>query len=186
MPDTGEISRGQYIGKASGKEYIYVACTECGFRRWVQKEPHNKGGLRLCRVCSNRLVSTRQRVRKGYEPGRSVRKRGGYIFVRLEPDDPLHGLVTTKAGHFVAEHRLVMARYLGRLLKSSEIVHHLNGVHDDNRIENLMIVSRGEHRVVGQEMVEQRIKLLEWQVRHLNGEVRELKGALQLKLETSP
>lgn len=68
----------------------------------------------------------------------------------------------------IKEHRAIMAIRLGRPLSSNEIVHHINGIRDDNRPENLEIFSTtnayNRHHCCGVreiEVVEENKRLLE-------------------------
>lgn len=63
----------------------------------------------------------------------------GYVKVLLSRTDPMFIMANKK--RYVAEHRLVVARSIERPLTSTETVHHINGVRDDNRLENLQLRS---------------------------------------------
>lgn len=70
--------------------------------------------------------------------GRS-RDARGYMTILLMPDDPMIGMAD-KRGR-LPEHRLLKALEIGRPLERHEEVHHINGVRDDNRLENLQLRS---------------------------------------------
>jgi hypothetical protein len=65
----------------------------------------------------------------------------GYIF-RSCPGHPR----ATKRGKYVLEHILVMEQSLGRYLFTYERVHHINGIKNDNRLENLQLETDREHK----------------------------------------
>jgi hypothetical protein len=80
-----------------------------------------------------KLVGTGMIGKKSWNYKGKYRDKKGYVFIYL-PNHP-----SKNGGGYVPEHRLVMEKHLGRYLKPEEVVHHINGIKDDNRIENLML-----------------------------------------------
>ena len=76
---------------------------------------------------------------KGWKGGRTIDK-SGYVLVYC-PDHP-----NRNTSGYIREHRLVMERKLGRLLERHEVVHHIDGVKDNNDPSNLgLFHSNGKH-----------------------------------------
>lgn len=99
----------------------------------------------------------------GWRGGR-IRNPYGYISVIVDESDPI-AVAMRNANGYVLEHRLVVARAVGRPLRPDETVHHINGRRDDNRIGNLQLRQGrhgrgaalvcgdcGSHNIIGQEL----------------------------------
>lgn len=115
------------------------------FKRTVESIQHKASFLNIKK---NNEVSKliRSKARQGensstWKGGRKINKKGHVLVLRK--GHPM----ADKSG-YVLEHRLVMAEYLGRILSSKEIVHHINGIKTDNRIENLKIMTNAEHTIL--------------------------------------
>lgn len=63
----------------------------------------------------------------------------GYL-LEYVPNHP-----NSKKNGYIYQHRLILERVLKRFLTSEEFVHHINGIKDDNRIENLELTTRKVH-----------------------------------------
>lgn len=64
----------------------------------------------------------------------------GYIFVTPKQEDKW----LFKDTRVVLEHRLIMSKHLNRSLSKDEVIHHINGNRQDNRIENLELWSKSQ------------------------------------------
>lgn len=112
----------------------------------------------------------------------------GYVLVLLRPSNFFYSMVDKDS--YIKEHRLVMAKHLGRCLHSWEIVHHKGTKYpkgskenkSDNRFENLQLISAEGHnqitilenkvnhlisKITQQEL---QIKTLQWQIKDLRRE----------------
>lgn len=130
-PPTGQsspptpLSRPDAAGLAerylAGESLAQIALTSGLSRETVRRRLIDVGVNRRPRGAPPSPVPTR------------IKDRAGYVLVRLS-EHP-----RANASGYVREHRLVLERVLGRLLRPEEVVHHINRVKNDNRPENLQL-----------------------------------------------
>lgn len=119
-----------------------------------QKKIADKYGVSQCKMSrimdAEGVVSSKGRSRRGKNHGSwkggVVVVDKGYVAERIYDDDPMHSMRNSSG--YVLQHRLVMARHLGRPLTQTENVHHINGIRDDNRLENLELWTRPQPKGV--------------------------------------
>ena len=166
MPQLGEIRKNE-----KWQKFIWVACKSCGGERWnliVRGEPISK----LCRVCHARKIQpliwrghqTRIRTSKHRAKNAGHYERG-YKLIKLYPDDSFYPMANNKG--FVREHRLVVARALGRCLHFGEVIHHKHGfAKDDNRYpETLQLNTVDGHNTIS--AMQNKIDALERRINEL-------------------
>ena len=149
---------------------IKAKCAECGKELWIppsrlkRNERHKTGKVFCSRDC---LWKQKKGAANPLWKGR-YKNPQGYVVIRdaLVPEE-FKPMIT--CGHLL-EHRLIMAQSLGRCLTRNEVVHHKNGIKDDNRPENLELYPLYEHTGITNEH-----KLIE----RLKKENQELRKQLQ-------
>jgi hypothetical protein len=152
-----------YVGRKprgpQPENWVDVACARCGtifsakkssVHRRLYCSTQCKGAAKterasvdyVCQFCNKPFrapPSTRKRgVLYCGKPcavrGMAAKKRGpGYL------NNQGYRVVSVGTGKSMLEHRHVMEKHLGRPLRDYENVHHINGVKDDNRLENLEV-----------------------------------------------
>jgi hypothetical protein len=150
-----------FINAKRGKERQFgkiVTCLFCGKKTFSSNYKISKNMGKFCSTqCSGKAFGGEKSP--VWNGGRGVRTNG-YVEVTIPNDHPLK----LKGKRYISEHRLVMEKYLNRYLKPYELIHHLNGNKEDNRIENLALCSKKSHYEFIEKMQE-RIRILEAQLK---------------------
>lgn len=124
----------KYIGKSKRQKYMF-ALFECPYCHQIIETRKTIG---LKQVCCKKCY---KEYRKGKHFGAIKEKVNisGYLYVQ----SPKHPKCSKKG--YVAEHRLIAEKIIGRYLTDDEVVHHINRIKTDNREENLQVMTKSEH-----------------------------------------
>ena len=141
-------------GSRKTRNAIWRCICECGRYTDVVGTSLVNGDTKSCGcyhhdVVKGRIISTEQRKiiseknscnydgLNGY--GHTKKHNKGYILAYV-PKHP-----NASSDGYVMLHTVIVEMQLNRYLKPDEVVHHMNHIRDDNRIENLQLMNKHEH-----------------------------------------
>lgn len=111
----------------SSMDRIEKVCVNCG--NLFETIPSREDKSCCSWECRNEYYTDERGT--NYKDGTHIHSEGGYKMLLFKRD----GYV----GSYMAEHRVVAQKALGRKIEPHEIVFWLNGIRGDNRVENLYI-----------------------------------------------
>lgn len=138
------------FGFSTGKAYYILRDAGCKFRpRWIG--PHSEETKKKISAAHKGKTVSKESRRKQSEAmkchyngfngiGHLKQHASGYVQAYV----PEHPHAT--ADGYVFLHTVVMERAIGRYLNNDEVVHHINHIKNDNRLENLTLMNRHEHQ----------------------------------------
>lgn len=127
----GELVVVAFEGTAGGHTIWRCQC-RCGNETIVRNGNLQSDSVRSCGCLTRRTGEQSPNWQNGF----TISTHGYKHILTSDPN---------RTNRYEPEHRLVMAKVLGRPLTSDEVVHHINRDKTDNRPENLQVLSRQEH-----------------------------------------
>lgn len=130
---------------------------------WTRgREPWNKG---LTKKTDSRCAEIGKKNSRTLK-GRSMPKPKNYSDIMRAARPPQQRRITTKGyciiykplyeGSYktpylkgrIMEHKYIMEHHMGRLLRKGEVIHHINGIKHDNRLENLLLCRSNQQHIM--------------------------------------
>lgn len=134
-------TKGAQVRRFSESERAEIASLySSGWSQGQIAAKFNSSQVTIGRLCRSMGIKARGDKARGESHGSWTGGRvriGQYWAVLVSPDDPLF-CMAQKTG-YVLEHRLVMARLLGRPLSDAETVHHIDDDKANNEPSNLQL-----------------------------------------------
>lgn len=125
----------EYIEKQKSLRQIGI---DLGVNSVALRRYFLKYGIPLRETSIAKSISTQKERSPRWKGGKHICSNG-YVEVYC-PEHP-----KAKSRKYVYEHILVMEKQLGRYLAPDEVVHHINEIKTDNRLENLRLMTNSEH-----------------------------------------
>ena len=173
IPKEGDIIGGYELKHKREVRHMWVICPICEKGHWVRLDKGKPRNVRCQRCASIENIKKVWKQGKEHPNWKGERRKTtqGYILIYVGRNN---AIVPEYKTPYIYEHRLVMAKYMGRPLKKWEMVHHINGKKDDNRIENLELVNGSEHLTITNltkniEKLEKENKILKNKIKILGG-----------------
>ena len=133
------------------KKYLSVKCRECSIRLAKISNENNKWKRIIELNKKKKIKKTKKiriRIRKTSQEliDAFIEKHNGIRWYEINIRGYIRGRVLMDGKIIsILQHRYFMEIHLGRRLSTSEQIHHINGIKNDNRIENLQILSPSDH-----------------------------------------
>ena len=152
MAVTGEKKGKQFVCQRCGKEF-FVPQYEINYRptiKYCSPECYHEATrkppqMRNCKFCGKEFVARYKNDRKKFcgTACACAYKRCSSRTATIGADG--YKYVWFADGSGEKEHRYLMERHLGRKLGRDEVIHHIDGNRANNSLDNLVVMSRGEH-----------------------------------------